>query len=316
MKQTLKVLSALLVCLLLLSACGSTIQSTTQSSTDKSVNQSAESKFSKDWEPNPLEDFDYSYDEELQGVVLMYKGESEQVVYPSEFNGDPVLVVGVTRAPETIYDMGNIRISKVKEVYIPEGVQIIDDWAFRECAYLESIAMPDSLTTIGIEAFSGCIRLTKVHLPKNLEYLGSHAFVGCEQLIDITFDSLNALTYLGSNPFKGTYWQSRLPDGFITFGTNLLGYKGSVPPNLDIPEGISRIADSAFLYVGESIESIKFPESLMVIGEAAFAGCESLTTVNLPEGLTTIGYDAFDRCGNLDDSIKSQIRQINPEARF
>lgn len=336
MKKTFKVLPVLLVCLLLLSACGS---NSVPSSTDKGTNQIAENNPPKDWEPNPLEDFDYEYDEELQGVVLMYKGASEQAVFPSEFNGDPVVAVGVTRAPKTIYDMGKVRNSKVKEVYIPEGVQIIDAWAFRECAYLESITIPNSVTTIGTEAFYKCVRLTAIHLPENIEVIGSHVFAYCEQLVDITFESLNNLTHLGSSPFEGTYWQNRQPDGFITLGPNLLDYKGDAPSNLVIPDGIRLIAEGAFLYGGESIKTIKLPESLTNIGDAAFCSCESLTTINLPEGLTTIGENvfkeckslttinlpdgltsiadnAFYRCDNLEDSTKERIRQINPDASF
>lgn len=343
MKKTFKVLPILTVCVFLLAACGSS--SVPSSTTDKGTNQTVENKPPKDLEPNPTEDFDYEYDEELHGVVLVYKGESEQVVFPSEFNGDPVVAVGVRKSPnlESLYEMSdalygnNQKICKVKEVYIPEGVQLIDTMAFSNCIYLESITIPDSVTTIGVMAFDGCVnltsvrlpdkllflgdsafyncvRLTSVHLPENLNVIGSGAFSGCEQLVDVTFESLNNLSHLGSSPFKGTYWQNRQPDGFITLGPNLLDYKGDAPSNLVIPDGIRHIAEDTFLYGYESVKTIKLPESLTNIGEAAFAGCKSLTTINLPDRLTTIGDDAFKGCDNLDDSTKERIRQINPQA--
>ena len=65
-------------------------------------------------------------------------------------------------------------------------------------------------------------------------------------------------------------------DGVVT------DYCGELPETLDIPEGVTAIANWVF-YGDEGIRTVNLPSSLQSIGEEAFACCYALETVN---GLT------------------------------
>lgn len=56
---------------------------------------------------------------------------------------------------------------------------------------------------------------------------------------------------------------------------------------------ITRICESAFCD-NKSLSMITFPETLKVIEEYAFSGCDNLFSLNFPQSLTTIGDHAFE----------------------
>lgn len=59
-----------------------------------------------------------------------------------------------------------------------------------------------------------------------------------------------------------------------------------------IREGVKVIGNGAFAFCN-SITIINIPNSVATIGESAFLGCESLTNINIPNSVTTIGKSAF-----------------------
>lgn len=59
-----------------------------------------------------------------------------------------------------------------------------------------------------------------------------------------------------------------------------------------------------------NIKSIIIPDSVISIGDLAFADCESLENITMPDGVISIGKGAFSRCYNLEsitipDSVTS-----------
>jgi hypothetical protein len=73
-----------------------------------------------------------------------------------------------------------------KEVEIPNGVEMIDDYAFEDHNDLISMILPDSVRTIGKGVFWGCGSL------KNIIYKGTKA--------------------QWRTVFKGEYWDGRISD--------------------------------------------------------------------------------------------------------
>ena len=70
---------------------------------------------------------------------------------------------------------------------IPDSVTSIDDRAFADCSWRESIVIPDGVTSIGEKAFYGCKSLTSIIIPNSVESIGDGAFHDCWELTDITF---------------------------------------------------------------------------------------------------------------------------------
>lgn len=64
-----------------------------------------------------------------------------------------------------------------------------------------------------------------------------------------------------------------------------------------IPDTVNCINNNAFLNCG--IKSITIPESVIVIGDRAFAGCTKLSSVTIPESVRNIGCHLFNRCSKL-----------------
>ena len=90
------------------------------------------------------------------------------------------------------------------------------------------------------------------------------------------------------------------------FGLNivnniLVGFAGSVPENLVIPDGVEVIANGLFINK-VSIKTVKFPFSIAEIGPEAFLGT-GLTTVTFPPNLVQMGYRAFANCRSLTTAI-------------
>ena len=81
-------------------------------------------------------------------------------------------------------------LERLSESYeIPEGVKVIDSYAFSNSSNLTNVTMPDSLIKIEKSAFGGCVKLRDITIPANVTEIGDEAFLGCFDLTSVT--SLN-----------------------------------------------------------------------------------------------------------------------------
>ena len=65
-----------------------------------------------------------------------------------------------------------------------------------------------------------------------------------------------------------------------------------------IRKGVKVIGEHAFAFC-DSLTNINIPNSVTTIGKLTFDGCESLTSINIPNSVTTIGDSAFYGCTSL-----------------
>ena len=108
---------------------------------------------------------------------------------------------------------------------------------------------------------------------------------------------------------------ARAADGdFQIEGTVLVKYTGS-DSDVAIPEGITVIAANAFHGCYYTLETVTIPDSVLSIGDSAFADCGALSQVRLGRGLLRIGHKAFDCCSKLQEiDIPDSVVYIGPEA--
>ena len=71
--------------------------------------------------------------------------------------------------------------SKIKQVIIPPSVTRIEDCAFNDSG-LESIEIPDSVTFLGQEAFRYCEYLKSVKIGEGIDRLNAYTFKNCHNL--------------------------------------------------------------------------------------------------------------------------------------
>ncbi len=187
---------------------------------------------------------------------------------------------------------------KEKELFLPDTIQVIEQYAFCKCDTLEEIHIPSSVETIKTEAFYGCQNLKKIHFteglleihhrafwfcnsltkvifPKSLKMIGSRAFECCGKLLSVQLK--NEGTFVDEYAFHETpYWHETLKTAFLCSPRN---YKGVPPKELRLPEGVTHI--DIWSYAGSGIESAYLPNSLRTIGMSAFKDCKSLKEISL-----------------------------------
>ena len=89
--------------------------------------------------------------------------------------------------------------AKTDEVYIiPEGVEIICNYAFYQCKNITTIVFPETATSIGEQACGNCSKLEYVFIPKAVTSIGAHAFFN---IIIYGYNGSFAQTYAVENKF-------------------------------------------------------------------------------------------------------------------
>ena len=191
----------------------------------------------------------------------------------------------------------------------------IGEAAFADCTLIETLTLPDRVSVIGANAFNhnaslravtfgteaeqaGNCRLTsigagafantaieEIALPANVKTLAATvvgdteesesvvgAFDGCEQLIRVEFSA--AMETVDGAAFSNC--------------TNL--------SEVVIPSGVVNIADNSFKDFAALSEITIEGNTLVSIGDFAFAGC-SPATITIPASVKEIGNSAFADCG-------------------
>lgn len=93
-------------------------------------------------------------------------------------------------------------------------------------------------------------------------------------------------------------------------------YKNTLLNNIDLPNTIINIGDYAFAYC-KSLTNIKIPDSVKHIGEHAFYYCESIKRIILPKYITNINEGVFAYCYSLNNIIiPNTINNINGDDAF
>lgn len=211
-----------------------------------------------------------------EATVSDYSGPAGPVVIPSNVGGYPVTTIG-WYAFERAY---------VTSVTIPDSVTHIMEYAFSRCANLTSVSIGNGVEFIGDKTFLHCTSLQSLSIPGSVTHIGESAFYGCDSLIGIQVSESN----LACCSLDGVL--------FNKDKTSLLRFPGGKAGSYQVPDGVLRIADSAFVDCGK-VTNVMMPEGVEAIENGAFELCVSLASVTIPNGVTMIGGSAFGRCTSL-----------------
>ena len=174
---------------------------------------------------------------------------------------------------------------------IPDGIEIIAEYAFEYCSGLTSITMPSSLKTIGKKAFLSCSSLTTIIIPASVQTIGAAAFGSCVNLTNINVSAINP-NYSAVNGVL--YNKNKTILHQFPAGKNVTSFT--------IPNTVTEISSYAFAYNGR-LTSVTIPNSVTSIGDYAFLYCTSLTSVTIPNSVTNIGNYAFNECYGLTSPV-------------
>ena len=188
----------------------------------------------------------------------------------------------------------------LKSVSIPGSVKSIGKYAFSICEAVEALTFANGLTEISEYAFSGIKSLESVVLPDTLKIIGEGAFYTCEKLADVTIGSKIESIDIGA--FADTViWNNTSAENEVYVGKWFLGLKDNSVATLNLRGDTVGIADGA-LANNKSIVNLTLPNSIKIIGAAAFAGSD-ITNAVIGSGVEIIGMQAFESCKKLTNVI-------------
>ncbi len=199
-----------------------------------------------------------------------------------------------------------------RSVTIPDGIRVIFDRAFCDCASIESVKIPESVTTISNKAFKNCQSLPSVRIPDGCK-VKRRAFEGCASLESVVIPNIKIDSNCGySKIFDRNYVKrieiadgvENLPqrafEGFYALETLVLG------------KDVSNTGDFAFRGLRQKIKiEVRNPNFAFENGmlynkkKKKLIRCFSKDIV-VPSFIKSIGADAF-----FDvESVRSTAEQI------
>ncbi len=232
-------------------------------------------------------DYMYVLREDGSAEVVGYTGENGDIVIPNELDGHPIMAmrynVFSVRSGDTAYTVSvyqdhpylatinGVLFGKSDrklicypyalartEYAIPQGIEVIGEFAFYDCSSLTAVTIPDSVTSIGDNAFYGCRGLTAVTIPDGVTSIGEFVFNDCSGLTVVT-----------------------IPDSVTSIGEGAFAFCRGLTA-VTIPDSVTSIGDGAFSGCS-GLTAVTIPDSVTSIGAWAFDGCNSLT-INVRAG--------------------------------
>ena len=194
---------------------------------------------------------------------------------------------------------------------IPSDVVYIGDYAFYGAGYKEkapldveeeylyygitSLVLPEGIEYVGASAFYAIPSLKNVSLGGAV-ILGEKAFYKCESLVSIDFGT--SLETIGEKAFYKceSLGEVKLPASVTEIG-NYAFYKCTELSSVDLG-GANVIGDYAF-YGDYKLSSLILPADLEMIGKQAFRNCKELSSLIINESIDIIDQHAFYGCDNL-----------------
>ena len=73
----------------------------------------------------------------------------------------------------------------------------------------------------------------------------------------------------------------------------MLFSKCSSLQNINLPESLTGIGESAFFFNCVNLNNVTIPNSISIIASSTFSGCSSLSTIKLPDGFNFNKYSRF-----------------------
>lgn len=216
--------------------------------------------------------------------------------------------------PATVSGGLNYGNASLTAITVPQGVTVINDYAFKGFRNLIQVTFPSTLTRIGSEAFCGCTALASINIPASVSVISELAFDGCASLEEIVLP--DTLSFIGRRAFFSTGYFNNTASwdrDVLYIGKYLIEAKESVKDTYEIRSGTLGIACNAF-YNG-SVSAVIIPGSVRFIGIYAFYSCNNLKTVALPQSLKSIEYGTFEYCTSLESiTIPQSVTVIGSEA--
>lgn len=204
--------------------------------------------------------------------------------------------------------------SKLNTVYYPKIANVLPE-AFAGCKDLKEVYIPEGVTNIGDYAFEGCEMLSRVDLPTQLGVCANKInFINCPNLIFYISSEYNETELIYNNvPYfiikddeePLIYTENDIKYYILNDEAILMYCNREKSGDLIIPERVcgypvTKINDAAFRDCKE-IYNVTLPDTISYLGESAFKGCLGLENINIPKNVTQISHMCFCECISLKE---------------
>lgn len=231
--------------------------------------------------------------------------------------------INVVKVEEGVTGIGSYAFYKHKhlyKVYLPSTLKKINDSAFQDANYIDSVYTPSLESWLSISFGSstssnpmyygrylyidGDDSITDVVVPESITTIHRYAFInwkitsltlheGVTTIESSAFynsgSNIKTAGPIGSGCDYEFPWTDEIPDYAFQYMSGLT--------DVIIPDTVERIGNSAFFNC--ALTEITIPDRVTSVGFSAFKYCGNLTTVTLSDNVTSIGDGAFDDCDNL-----------------
>lgn len=198
---------------------------------------------------------------------------------------------------------------------LPAGLKSVA--GFNSCPKLTGLVLPEGLEIIEEFAFCGCDSITAIRIPASVKSISGSSFAGCNiaayeideknpnyTVIDGVLFSKD-LKILVAFPSAYPKKHFVVPNTTVIIGEH--AFMDSQIESIELPNGLTTIQEWAF--EGSHIQSIDMPDTVTSIGDGAFRFCLELEHVGLPTVLTEIPQQTFESCPRLKEMvIPSSVR--------
>ena len=251
-----------------------------------------------DWYDNPSYECVFSQCEYLE---TLYIGENVQIIPTRAFN-----VEGFSST-----------------LVIPNSVTTIGDYAFSGTGFTGDLVIPNSVTTIGTSAFYNAGFNGALTIPENIATIGREAFRETG-FITINYNAINCV--MG----EGVDWENNVSyecvfgwcqnletlnigENVQVIPINAFAVENAFSGDLVIPNSVTMIGSAAFYNTGFN-GTLTMSNAVTSIGAYAFYNTQFTGTLTIPSSVTHIGYHPFDGSGfttlnynitNYDEEIPS-----------
>ena len=128
---------------------------------------------------------------------------------------------GITHIGNCLFYYGGTALT---EVNLPDSLQTIGSYAFKDCTALTGIKLNEGLVSLGDHAFDGCIGFAQLPVfPASLKTIGNYGFANCDGLTSVTVPT--TVTSIGDYGFYGcdNVAELTLPNTQLSLGTYAFG---------------------------------------------------------------------------------------------
>ena len=191
----------------------------------------------------------------------------------------------------------------LKTITIPDGITSIGSGAFNNCSNLDSVDIPSSVTLINSRAFESCKKLTNITIPDSVTHIGTSAFNYCRNLKHLIIGNKVEVIDSGAFSWCDNLASVTIPTSVTTIGDDVFG----TCVNLSEINGKFSTSDKRCLVVDDVLKAFApaglatytIPNGVKRIGEGVFGNHFWMVNITIPDSVVEIGNDAFAWCENL-----------------